>query len=265
MSIFGKILGGAAGFAMGGPIGVLLGLAAGHAYDRMRQERGGTDPLQSLASPFMRRPPPPPDPPKSAAEERQIAFTAAIVALAAKLAKADGAVSRDEIEAFKTAFKIPHSELPHVGRLFDAAKVSPDGFETYARQIGELFSDSQVIREEILDSLFLVAIADRDLTASELGMLRRIAELMNLPAATFDQVSARHKAPRDRDPYAVLGVKSSAPDAEIRRVWKTLVRENHPDLLIAKGLPPDFVEIANTKLAAINAAYDRIAKQRGFK
>jgi DnaJ like chaperone protein len=251
MSIWGKIIGGAAGFALGGPLGALLGAVAGHAVDRLRDDGGEPDLRETDA-----------DDPRTAT--KQIAFTIAVIALGAKMAKADGVVSRAEVDAFKQVFHIPKQEQENVGRVFDQARKSPLGFEAYARQIAGMFRRQHVVLEELLDGLFHIAKADGKVTPEELDYLRRVAEIFGFDATEFERIRSGHLGVDKADPYAIVGVTREMSDQEIKSAYRKLVRENHPDRLIAKGVPKEFIELANEKLATINAAYDKIARERGL-
>ena len=273
MQIWGKIVGAAAGFAVGDLVGALLGALAGHAFDyywgtvhraRManREAAGAADDagLRVDSIPIFADP----------GETRRIAFATAVIVLAAKLSKVDGVVTRDEINAFKRIFRIGDREVGDVGRIFNQAKTSARGFEPYARQIAALFSHDPVLLGEILIGLFEVARADGELNPAEVDFLRRVATSFGFDVSAFEQLRARFSATaRDLsgadDAYAVLGVARSAPDEEIRRTYRNLVREHHPDRLVAKGMPEEMVERANRTLGAINAAYDRIAKERNLR
>ncbi len=240
MSIWGKVIGGMAGFALGGPLGALLGVGAGHAVDRMRAGGAAT------------------------ADDRRLAFTIAVIVLSAKMAKADGHVTPDEIAAFKRVFHIPPDEMKDVGRLFDEARQDASGFEPYAEQIARLFASEPALLEELLGSLFHIAMADGHLHPRELDYLRRVAAIFGFDGRVFDRVRASLGESENEDPYTVLGLTQGVSDAELKRVYRKLSRENHPDTLIAQGMPQEFVDLANDKMAAINAAHDRIRKARGL-
>lgn len=243
MSVWGKILGGAAGFALGGPLGALIGAVAGHAVDKMREPgREG----------------------EAADATKGIAFTIAVIVLGAKMAKADGRVTRDEVAAFKEVFHVPPDELKNVGRLFNQARKDASGFEPYARQIGRMFQDNPAVLEELLDGLFHIARADGRVTEQELAYLERIAAIFGFNAVDWDRIRAGNLGPEAGDPFEILGMSRSASDDEIKAGYRRLVRENHPDRLVAQGMPSEFVELANEKLATINAAYDRIRELRGL-
>jgi DnaJ like chaperone protein len=272
LQIWGKILGSAAGFALGGPLGALLGALAGHAFDYTRAAvnaaRRANEETAAAADDARLRETNPifADP----AETRRIAFATAVIVLAAKLSKADGVVTRDEIRAFKRIFRIDDEQVGDVARIFDQARASADGFEPYARQITALFSHDPVLLGELLIGLFEVARADREVNPAEVDFLRRVATIFGFDLAAFEQIRARFSAAaRDLseadDAYAVLGLLRSARDDEVRHTYRRLVLEHHPDRLLAKGMPEEMVERADRTLAAINAAYDRIAKERNLR
>ena len=249
------------GLAIGGPIGALLGGVAGHVFDRWRDEQ-----LEALAAPAA-SPAGRADP----LDERRVAFATAVIVLAAKLAKADGVVTREEVRKFKTLFDIGDSDAGDVGRIFDEAKRSPEGFEGVAWQVADLFAQDPAVLEQLLGQLFALAAADGTLHRAEIAWLARVAEIFGFDEDAFDAILARYRASRPNGPaaapaddFAVLGLKRTASDAEIRSVWRRLVREHHPDRLIAQGRPEEMVKQANERLAVINAAYDSIAKERGL-
>lgn len=198
------------------------------------------------------------DGPEDRAGTRKVAFTIGVIALAAKMAKADGVVSRLEVDAFQKAFHVDPAELPNVARVFNLAKRDAAGFEVYARQIAGLFEPAAPVLEELLGSLIFVARGDGELGPAELDFLRAVAEIFGFDRVGFARIRAAHLAGQDCDPYDVLGVVCGAPDPEVRRAYLDLVRTHHPDRLIAEGMPAEFADIANARMAAINAAYDRI-------
>jgi DnaJ like chaperone protein len=263
LSIWGKIVGGTAGFAIGGPLGAVIGAVAGHAFDHYRAEQG----RRGLGTKTRDEPPLFYEDP---AETRRIAFATAVIALAAKLAKADGRVTPDEIQAFRRVFQIEDDEVGDVARIYNQAKASTEGFEAYARQIAMLFQRDRYLLEQLLIGLFDVARADGELNRAELDFLRRVAAIFGFDQAAFDEIHRRFVASGRRmsgadDAYAVLGLSRDASEAEIRKTYRQLVREHHPDRLVAKGLPAEFVTHANQTLADINVAYDRIAKERKLR
>lgn len=244
MSIWGKVLGGAAGFALGGPLGALLGGVAGHIYDSRRDasaEAAGDDP------------------------SKQVGFTIAVIALGAKLAKADGVVTPDEIRAFRRVFKVAPEETQNVARVFNLARKSTAGYEPYAKQVAGMFRDNPAVLEELLHCLFIIAKADGSVHDEELNYLRNVAAIFGFTDADFARIREENMGADAADPYTVLGVGHDADDDTVKSAYRKLVRENHPDALIAQGMPEEFVEVANEKLAMINAAYDKICAARGIK
>ncbi|WP_395022186.1 TerB family tellurite resistance protein [Dongia sp.] len=250
MSIWGKIIGGAAGFALGGPLGALLGALAGHAADKYV----GAEGAPALEGPDG----------DDRSGTRQIAFTIAVIALGAKMAKVDGQVDRSEVAAFKEVFQVPQSETANVARIFDLAKRDARGFEPYARQIAKMFRKDSPVLEELLDGLFHIARADGRIHDSEIEYLKQVATLFGFSEADFARIREANVGPDKADPYTILGVTRAMSNDEIRAAWRKLVRDNHPDRLIAQGLPEEFVMLANQKVATINAAYDKVAKERGI-
>lgn len=246
MSIWGKLLGGAAGFALGGPLGALIGLAAGHAVDHFSQE-------------YARDADEEPDATQS------IAFTVGFIALAAKMAKADGVVRRAEIDVFRRLFHVPPEEMVNVGRVFDLARRDVAGYEAYARQIADLFDDRHAVLEELLDSLFLIAEADNHLDPREIAFLRNVAAIFGFNDEEFERILASrpgHADDPEINPWSVLGVAPDADDAAVKAAYRKLLQEHHPDRLIAQGLPAEFIDVATEKTAAINAAYARVKALR---
>ena len=257
MSYWGKIIGGMAGFAMGGPFGAVVGAALGHAADTGMLPNAGF----SGGSAF--------GPARLAAllGQREQLFAIAIVVLAAKLAKCDGPVSRAEIDAFKRYFRIPAGSVRDVGRLFDQARDSSEGFEEYADRLGAAFSDNPGVLEDVLAALFAIARADRPLTRGEEAFLARVHRGFGLGLASWERARGGNVRPTGadaEDAYAALGLTRSASDEEVHQTWRRLMRENHPDSLAARGVPPAFVASATEKVARINAAWDRIKRERGL-
>jgi DnaJ like chaperone protein len=256
MSIWGKIGGIAAGLALtGGPIGALLGALAGHILidrdGRRRRNDEVPDNRENRED-------------KTIRERDQVAFTIGVIALAAKLAKADGTVTRDEVDAFKRVFPVPREEEANVGHLFNLAKQDVAGFDSYAKQLASLFRSKPGVLEDLLDSLFLVAKADNRLHAGELEYLKHVAQIFGFTSAQFERIRASHFGPDREDPYVILGVDRAAPDEDVKRAYHALVRENHPDTMIARGVPEEFVRLATEKVASINAAYEMVKKERGI-
>lgn len=254
MSFWGKILGGAAGFAVGGPLGAMLGAALGHAADQgALPGQGGVPPHAADLAALL--------------GGRDSLFAIGVVVIAAKLAKADGPVKRAEIDAFKQVFQVPPENLADVARLFDQARDSAEGWEPFATKLGEAFADNKAMLEEVLAALVFIARADGPIVTSEGAILRGVHRAFGLDRAAWERAKAGvagRIAPAGPDPYTVFGLPRDASDEEVRQAWRKLMRENHPDTLAARGVPAEFVKRATEKVAEINAAWDRIKRERGL-
>ncbi len=264
MGVWGKIIGGVAGFFTGGPFGAVVGAALGHAADSGGMGRGGPG-AAGL----------PPGAASLAAMlgSKEQLFSIGVVVLSAKLAKCDGPVRREEIDAFKRMFRIPPENLREVGRLFDSARDSAEGYEGFADKLGEAFADNKGMLEDVLTALFQIARADGALTKAEVAFLQRVQLGFALDARAWERArdgrgsgggGGAAPQPTGPDPYAVLGVARGASDEAVRQAWRRLMRENHPDSLAARGVPAEFVKRATDKVAGINAAWDRIKRERGL-
>jgi DnaJ like chaperone protein len=196
---------------------------------------------------------------------RRVAFSVAMIALSAKMAKADGIVTQNEIRAFRQIFLVPENEARNVARLYDIAKQDIAGYEIYAERLAGMCGSGHpncAMLEDILDGLFHIAKADGMVHEREVAFLRRVSEIFEISPGHFESILARHADVGQADPYKVLGVGRDASFEEIRKHYRLLVRENHPDRAIARGLPEEFVAIASTRVAALNAAYEVIEKGR---
>lgn len=238
-SIWGKLGGAGLGLALGGPIGALLGGLAGHVL------------VDREGAPFGQPP-------------RDLVFTTGLVALAAKMAKSDGVVVRHEVEAFERIVEVPPGEHERVQRLFDLAKNTTHGFEAYARQLGALFKDEPTLLEDVLDGLFHIAKADGAVHEAEDAYLRAVAVAFGFSDHDFERISARHVRRAD-DPYLIIDANRAMSNEELKRHYRRLVAEIHPDRELARGLPPEAVKIATERLATVNAAWERIAAERGIR
>jgi DnaJ like chaperone protein len=234
MSVWGKVSGAAAGLLVGGPVGAVVGAVAGHFLFDREADPG-------------------------------VAFTMAIIALAGKMAQADGIATEAEFTIFRRVFGVPQEEEANVRRIFNLARQDVAGYEAYAGQIARLFVGNPAMLEDILDGLFEIAKSDDVLHPAESAFLEKVAEIFGFAPNEFRRIRASHFAPELTDPYVILGVSYVADEDEIRRTYRRLVRENHPDSLIARGVPEEFVKLATDKLAAINTAYERILVERGLK
>lgn len=195
---------------------------------------------------------------------RQVAFTIGVIALGAKMAGVDGEVTHQEVEAFRGFFQVPVGEEKNVERFFRLARRDATGFDSYARQVAELFPDAPEILESVLEGLFDIAKADGEISQLEARYLGQVARIFGLSSAQVERARAAALGIVECEPCIILGVDPLATDEQIREAWLRQVRAHHPDRLIAQGLPEEVVAVANRKLALINAAYDRLKKERGL-
>lgn len=207
---------------------------------------------ESLSSVFERLRTPP---------QRSVAFAIAVIALGAKIAKADGLVTRDEVAAFREVFTIPASEEANAARVFNLARQDVAGFDEYARRIKKMFGEDQAVLLDLMDGLFHIALADGEYHPNEDEFLRTVGTIFGLSERDFRGLRARHVPGAVPDPYDVLGVSHDAPLAEVRAAWRQKVREMHPDRMIARGVPQEAVKLAEKRLIAVNQAWDDIKRK----
>lgn len=188
----------------------------------------------------------------------EAAFSIALIALSAKMAKADGVVTDDEIEAFTAFFQFPAEEAGKVRMVYKLAQQDVAGFDEYLVRIAKIFEDSPEVLEDVLDCLFSVAVADGVTHPRELELLDRAAAAFGITGAAYQRLKAAHLGLGHDDPYLILGVDHSASADDIKIAYRALVRDHHPDVLMARGVPPDLVKIGEGRMAAINTAYERI-------
>lgn len=236
MSVWGKLSGGGIGLAVGGPIGGLLGAFAGHYLVDREGAVFGPAP-------------------------RDVVLTTGLVALAAKMARADGVVAPSEVDAFSRIVIVPEAERGRVAKLFRLAQATTDGFEAYASQLAQLFADEPALLDDVLEGLFLIAEADGAVHEAELAYLRTIARIFGRDDDWFEAALARHVEQPD-DPYRIIGADRSMSMDELRRRYRRLIADNHPDRHIARGLPPEAVRIATNRASRINAAWERIEREQ---
>jgi DnaJ like chaperone protein len=195
---------------------------------------------------------------------RQVAFSVAVIALSAKMAKADGIVTEHEIDAFRQIFTFPEEEARNVARLYNLAKQDVAGYEAYAEKLSGLCSSGHAncpVLENVLDGLFHIAKADGAVHEKELGFLTEIASIFRISESHFARIVERHVHVSGRDPYLVLGVSRQDDFPTIRKHYHSLVREHHPDRLVARGVPTSFHAIANDRMARYNDAYAAIERE----
>ena len=190
-------------------------------------------------------------------------FSVALIALSAKMAKADGVVTDDEIRAFQEFFKAEAADAAKVRMIFDLAKQDVAGFDHYVKQVARLYAEQPVVLEDVIDCLLYVALADGTAHPREMEMLESTASIFGLKPGVWRRLKAAHLGLESDDPYLILGAPHEADEAEIRTRYRDLMRENHPDALTARGVPANLVKIAESRTAAINAAYEKILAERG--
>jgi len=190
--------------------------------------------------------------------ERSVAFAIAVVALGAKMAKADGLVTRDEVTAFREVFQIARDDEAGAAKVFNLARQDVAGFEEYAMKIKTLFGDGHGCYSDLMEGLFHIALADGDYHPNEDLFLERVAEIFGMPAAQFQALRSRFVPDGVPDPYSVLGVPADMPLKEIRKVWLQMVRDTHPDSMMARGVPEEAVKLAEKRMMDINRAWDEI-------
>ena len=237
MSIWGSLIGGMIGFSLGGPFGMLLGSLLGGKISRARS----TGNFGAFAQP-------------------QQIFALSLIVLSAKLSKADGKVSHEELVAVKDKLKIPENEIDQVGKIFNKAKEESTGYEPYAQQIAQIYRGSTNVLEEVINILFYIAEADGEVSSSELVMIENISKIFGLNKVQFNSIRESRKGSDKLNPYVVL---ESSPDdglQSIRKKYLKLSKENHPDLLMSKGVPQEVIDESKNKMRAINSAWDQIQK-----
>ena len=239
MSIWGSLIGGFVGFSFAGPIGALIGsIIGGKISSRQRNgfRRGFVPPQQ--------------------------VFAISLIILTAKLAKADGHVSKEELIAVKNKLKIPENEITHVGKIFNKAKQDPLGYEPYAEEISQIYKNNPAVLDEVINILFYIAEADGKVSNSELNMIKNIAKIFNLSNKQFEGIMESRKGSDKLNPYVVLGCNPNDDFSTIRKQYLKLSKEHHPDVLLSKGVPNEVIEESKNKMRAINSAFDQIEKMR---
>lgn len=188
-----------------------------------------------------------------------VAFSIAFIALSAKLAKADGTVTRDEVAMFRSIFEIPPHEKRNAARVYDLCRQDPTDFEFYARKLAKARAGNENLLETVLDGLFHIAMADGEFHSNEEAFLTAVSEIFRLPGEVFLRLRARH-VPDFHDPWETLGLDRNADLETLEQARKALMKANYPDRLIARGLPPEMVTLADSRLAAFNAAYEEVRR-----
>jgi len=194
--------------------------------------------------------------------ERTVAFTIAVIALGAKMAKADGQVTRDEVRAFRAVFAIPREEEANAARVFNLARQDVAGFDAYARKIAAMFGPGDRVLVDLTEGLFHIALADGTYHPHEDAFLREVARIFGLSDRCFRALQGRFVPDLEPDPYDVLGVAPDAPMDQVKAAWRQAVRDSHPDRLAARGVPPEAVRLAEHRLVALNRAWEEISRKK---
>ena len=237
MAIWGSLIGGMIGLSLGGPFGMLLGSLIGGKISRAKSRAG----FGSFAQP-------------------QQIFALSLIVLSAKLSKADGQVSREELMAVKDKLKIPENELDQVGKIFNKAKEESTGYEPYAQQIAQIYRGNINVLEEVINTLFYIAEADGKVSDAELKMIEHIAQIFGLNEIQMNSIKESRKSSDKLNPYIVLESKPGDDLQIIRKRYLNLSKEHHPDLLISKGVPQEVIDESKAKMRAINSAWDQVQK-----
>lgn len=195
---------------------------------------------------------------------RQVGFSIAMIALSAKMAKSDGIVTDEEIIAFEEIFDVPEEEHKNVSRLYNLARQDVAGYQAYAGRIKSLFPEDQDVLQEVIHGLFHIAKADGIYHKNEMAFMDDVAEIFAIAGRDYERVKLRHMEPEGGSPYILLDAEKSWDDDTLKRHYRKLVAENHPDKLIARGVPPEFVSIANRRLAEINRAWESVKLERAL-
>ena len=253
--IWGKLIGCCAGFTVAGVWGAVVGTAAGHVADRGMGGRRRSDFVADTMA-------------DGAADGRDAAFAVAVVTLGARMRRHDDRLSPREVAALRRVLDVPAGRRRNVARILEAAHRGTGAFDEYARRVDRLLADNPEVLNELVDALLDIAGGDRPVTDTERAFVDQVTEIFGIGRDAIERIGAARTrqdadAPPADDPYTVLGISTRARDREIRAAWRRLIRETHPDALMARGMPRDFVAVASEKIAAINAAYDEIRRQRG--
>lgn len=194
--------------------------------------------------------------------ERSVAFAIAVIALGAKMAKADGQVTRDEVTAFREVFQITREDEAGAARVFNLARQDVAGYVEYAERIRRMFGEERETLNDLMEGLFHIALADGEYHPKEDRFLREVARIFGLDENTFRALRYRFVPDETPDPHTVLGVTPDMPLEEIRKVWRKRVRESHPDRMLARGVPKEAVKLAEKRIIDINRAWEEI-RERG--
>ena len=194
--------------------------------------------------------------------EKRVGFTIAAIALSAKMAKADGLVTHHEKVAFKKIFTILPGDEKHVKYVFQLAQKDIAGFEIYAKTISKMLKNKPTLLENLIEGLLYISIADEIFHPNEENFINKVAKIFQIPDQKLEILKARYIPDLQKNPYLVLGINADLEFKDIKKHWQQLVHESHPDNMIAQGLPQEAINLATSRLIAINEAWRRINQTR---
>ena len=248
MGLFGKIFGGTIGFALGGPLGAIAGAALGHALDSDQQHVHG-----------MRRPQ------LSTGEEAQLTFFVAAFSMLAKLVKVDGRILKEEIDAVENFMAYDLSLDPESRRvasnIFNAALESQESFNNFAVQFYSQFQTQYQMLDLMIDILIRVSFADGTISASEEKLILKAVRIFNFSDEKYRQLKSRYVKDLDKY-YAILECNPNDSNEHVKKQFRKLVSDYHPDKIASKGLPEEFTKFASDKFREIKEAYEVVKKDR---
>lgn len=192
--------------------------------------------------------------------EKTVAFTIAVIGLGAKMAKADGQVTRNEVTAFRQVFHIEPADEDHAARIFNLARQDVRGYDAYARSIAKMFRDDTRVLIDLLEGLFYIAAADGVQHPLEDEFLAHVAEIFEIEPRQFEALKSRAFPGSTTDPYVILGVHRDDSIETIKDRWQQIVRETHPDQMIARGVPEEAIKLATSRMASVNEAWEEIRR-----
>ncbi|HMB00830.1 MAG TPA: co-chaperone DjlA [Spirochaetota bacterium] len=253
MSWSGKITGGLIGAMLGGPLGAIAGAALGHSLvDRKKEAELYTHTSNNRQ--FTRQ------------EQTQAAYFITLFTLLGKIAKADGRVSKEEGDTFKKILNnmnLPGQSRRFAVKLFNEAKHSPQTVDELTSQFYTAVNGNYELMLSMLDMLFQIAAADNILHTGEETVLRQVKQILNINEQDYNTIKNRYFADTGKY-YKTLNISPDASDEEIKKSYRSLVNKFHPDKIIAKGLPEEFIRFAEQRFQKIQDAYDKIRQERGF-
>ena len=201
----------------------------------------------------------------NSSEARNRAFVSAMAFISAKICKADGEISEKEITIFKKLFSINEDDNSEIHELFYSASKKRESYDRYAYQLKLIADDNIELKENIIENLFKIATIDEEAGNKKLDILKKIAKIIDLPKGNFNIIKNNFAFDDNKDCYQILGVNSADSNEDIKRKWKKIISENHPDKIQAAGGTAEEIDKAALKLAKINNAYQNIIKTRNIK